>query len=152
FQCPLAMVHSRTRSRHAAFPSAVAMAAGFVPRNVASQAAWLAGRLLILAIRLIGGRLLLAALTGIGAAIRERKLRRLGDYVIVFVEIDIEYPGDLADEILMVVAFGPQYVDGGDDVQSVRQPLLGIILDIVIHDPSLLAGSTHEKRQIAGTF
>ena len=64
FQCPLAMVHSRTRSRHAAFPSAVAMAAGFVPRNVASQAAWLAGRLLILAIRLIGGRLLLAALPG----------------------------------------------------------------------------------------
>ena len=78
--------------------------------------------------------------------------RGLGDDVVVLVEVDVKDPGDLEDEILVIVSLRTQDVDGRDDVQPVGQPLFGIVLDVMIHELSPLVGPTHEERLIAGTF
>ena len=73
---------------------------------------------------------------------RRQTSSRLGQYLVILVEIDVEYARDLPDQIVMVIPLPPQDVDRHDDVETIGQALFGIVLYGMLHELSPFVGST----------
>ena len=73
---------------------------------------------------------------------RRQTSSRLGQYLVILVEIDVEYARDLSNEIVMVIPLPPQDVDRHDDVETIGQALFGIVLYGMLHELSPFVGAT----------